>query len=933
MSGNNIKAPRTQAGHSQRGGRRFISIRGKLLLILACFLIGLVSVISLDFYFDQVRQDMDRQVVELLAQSDRADRILNLVNVMQNNLYRVVYQDEVAFQSRILAENEDLLAEFEQFAAASQRAQLDEDYYFLRENETALLNLRAYIFRVVALVRTGEHNQAIQLMVQHVEPGVLHMRTFVENASELRRFRISDYYELRKELGSRQKLLEVVTLLVFLVVGLGIALYTARSIVKPIESLTRQIRDLKPGGAQASFILSSDSNDEAAILTDAFNQLLKTHQSALDLARQQEQFSSNLLNSTGEAIYGIDLEGKCTFANKTCLEILGNQSEQELLGKNMHQLIHHTRVDGTPYPVEECKIFRAIRLGEGSHVDDEVLWRADGGSFPAEYRSVPMRRDDEIIGAVVSFTDISDRKVLEQDRERVGAELTQLIDTANAPIFGINRQGRVNEWNQTAARLTGYEKDEIMGRDLVQDFITEEYQEPVKAVFDQALKGIETANFEFPLYTKEGRRLEILLNASTRRDLDGRVIGVIGIGQDITRMRQQEIALQQAQKMEAVGQLTGGIAHDFNNLLSIISGNLRFLQQDIGNTSDDINELFDDAMSAAADGAELTQRLLSFSRNRSLQPEDKNVNDAIEKFARFLSRTLGEGIELTIDLPDEDLYINVDPSGLENALLNLALNARDAMPQGGRISISTRRYDHGDGDGDGDGDEYRLNLAENNYIEVSIADTGSGINPQDLRHVYEPFFTTKEVGKGSGLGLSMVWGFTEQSGGACHIKSIPGEGTTVSMYFPEIIKSERTGKEKVSDESIASGSEVILVVEDEPRVRRVALRDLKKLGYQTLEAENADMAKAIIESGEPVDILFSDILMPGEMNGLKLGIWVEENHPGIKVVLTSGFSKGRADVSRDQARKFPLVRKPYSISKLAEQIRITLTGAEDRNKA
>ncbi|MDK1119563.1 MAG: ATP-binding protein, partial [Anaerolineae bacterium] len=313
---------------------------------------------------------------------------------------------------------------------------------------------------------------------------------------------------------------------------------------------------------------------------------------------------------------------------------------------------------------------------------------------------------------------------------------------------------------------------------------------------------------------------------------------------------------------------------------------------------------------------------LAFSRNRALKPEINNVNDIIEKFTRFLSRTLGAGIELNIDVPDEDLYINVDLSQLENALLNLSINARDAMEQGGKITISAIQYHHGDGDGDG----YSLTLTEGDYIKVSITDTGTGISSEDLQHVYEPFFTTKEVGKGSGLGLSMVYGFTQQSNGACHIKSTLGEGTTVSMYFPEIPESKKIEKAKVVAEPAIRGSEVILVVEDEPRVRRVTLRDLKGLGYKTLEAENAAVAKAIIESGEPIDLLFSDILMPGEMDGHMLGIWTEENYPKIKVVLTSGYSKGQADVDRDKAHPFPLVRKPYAINKLAKQIRATLSN-------
>ncbi len=516
-------------------------------------------------------------------------------------------------------------------------------------------------------------------------------------------------------------------------------------------------------------------------------------------------------------------------------------------------------------------------------------------------------------------------RLSEAEREQVTAELSQLINTANAPIFGIDTEGKINEWNQQTAKITGFSKEDVMGRDLVEGFITEDNKSSVKQVLNNALKGDEIANYEFSLNSKEGEYIELLLNATTRRDMEGNITGVIGIGQDITELRKNENALNQAQKMEAVGQLTGGIAHDFNNLLSVIKGNLRFLQEDIGQTTVEINELFEDAMSAADDGAELTQRMLAFSRAKTLQPEIKNANDIIEKFARFLSRTLAAGVELDIDLSDDDLFINIDPSQLENALLNLSLNARDAMPEGGTITIGATQYHHGDGDGV----KYSCSLREGDYVKISVTDTGSGISYEDLQHVYEPFFTTKEIGKGSGLGLSMVFGFTQQSQGACHIDSTLGQGTTVSMYFPETIDDKThdvdSKEEKEEKEELSShGPKVILVVEDEPRVRRVTLRDLKNLGYITLEAENADMAKIIIESGEHIDLLFSDVLMPGEMDGHMLSVWTKENHPKIKVILTSGFSKGKTDANKDQAHLFPLLRKPYTIDKLAKLIRTTL---------
>ena len=280
---------------------------------------------------------------------------------------------------------------------------------------------------------------------------------------------------------------------------------------------------------------------------------------------------------------------------------------------------------------------------------------------------------------------------------------------------------------------------------------------------------------------------------------------------------------------------------------------------------------------------------------------------------------IGVGAELEICSPGQGLYVNIDSYQMENALLNLIINARDAMPQGGKITICAERYSIGDGD-------HRKNilaLREIDYIIVSVTDTGSGISSEDLQHVYEPFFTTKDVGKGSGLGLSMVYAFTQQSNGACHIESTLGEGTRVSMYFPEVMNHQTVEKPQEKETTIVRGSEVILVVEDEPRVRRATLRDLKTLGYETLEAENADMAKTIIESGKHIDLLFTDVLMPGEMDGRMLGAWTVKHYPEIKVVLTSGFSKGKATPGFDSSA-LPMVRKPYSIEKLALQLRTSL---------
>jgi PAS domain S-box-containing protein len=499
-----------------------------------------------------------------------------------------------------------------------------------------------------------------------------------------------------------------------------------------------------------------------------------------------------------------------------------------------------------------------------------------------------------------------------------------LIDTANAPIFGIDTEGRVNEWNQTAARISGFDKAQVMGRELVADFITEEYKLSVKEVFETALGGKDTANFEFPLYTKDKQRVDVLLNATTRRDVEGNIVGVIGVGQDITLLKQKESALQQAQKMEAVGQLTGGIAHDFNNLLSIVQGNLRFLEEDIGEVSDDIKLLFRDALSAVEDGAELTARLLRFSSNRDLQPVTKEVNVAIEDFYRLVIRTIGDKISLDLKLTEEKLFVQVDPSQLENSLLNLVINARDAMPEGGEVIIMAEAISYAEATriaGQYDADEFH----NQEFVKISVRDQGAGI-PQDIiNQVIEPFYTTKEVGAGTGLGLSMVYSFVKTSGGFLRINSEVGEGTVVEMYFPSTPKPKNALREEdVATSRQSSLSKTILVVEDEPRVRRVAVRTLRGLNYNTIEAENADMAISIIESGKEIDLVFSDILMPGDKDGRMLGDWVTERYPEMKVVLTSGYSKGKADerdpLHSENLTKYPIVRKPYRLNALADII-------------
>jgi len=368
-----------------------------------------------------------------------------------------------------------------------------------------------------------------------------------------------------------------------------------------------------------------------------------------------------------------------------------------------------------------------------------------------------------------------------------------------------------------------------------------------------------------------------------------------------------------------VGQLTGAVAHDFNNLLTIILTNLHVLDEKLDDTVDsEIGELLDDAASAAGDGASLTRRLLAFSRRQPLEPQWMDLHVIIEHTCRFLRRVTGEKIELVVQRGDGPLPVRADRQQLENTLLNLAINARDAMPGGGTLRIEARRQWVG-------ADESALHprLRPANYAVVSIADTGTGMSPEAVRRAVEPFYSTKPVGKGSGLGLSSALGFAQQSGGDLRIRSAPCQGTTVSLFLPEAAPAaDDTHRKRVSQ-----GSATVLVVDDERRMRRLARRTLSDLGYQVLEAENANAATRLLEQDVSVDLLFTDVVMPGELDGRALGHWARHQCPGLKVLLTSGFPQQAPAEAATESEILPFLRKPYSREQLQEAVQ-TLLFAE-----
>ena len=379
-----------------------------------------------------------------------------------------------------------------------------------------------------------------------------------------------------------------------------------------------------------------------------------------------------------------------------------------------------------------------------------------------------------------------------------------------------------------------------------------------------------------------------------------------------------ESALLQAQKMEAVGQLTGGVAHDFNNLLSVIVGSLDLLEGMAGDNQRLLRTV-KMAQRAASRGARLTEQLLTFSRRQMLRPQTIKLNDVIAEYQGLLQRAVGEAIQIKTELTPIPCFCSIDPVHLETAILNLAINARDAMPSGGTLTIQTATCTIGSDEED--------DLVPGPYLQITIRDTGLGMTTETRERVFEPFFTTKAEGKGTGLGLSQVYGFVKQSGGRILVESAVGTGTAVQIYLP-LVSGEEVGVEEVDTKraNVKIPSATILAVEDDTDVADIVLSVLNEAGFDTHVARSGNDALAFLDAGSSVDLLFTDLVMPGGMNGIELARAARGRRPGLKVLLTSGYAAA-AGVTDDASRHgFPLILKPYRQHELIEVIRTLLDG-------
>ena len=608
-----------------------------------------------------------------------------------------------------------------------------------------------------------------------------------------------------------------------------------------------------------------------------------------------------------------DVDGRISYWTTGCERLYG-WSREEALGQVVHELLK------TEYPQPRSKIVAKLRK-EGSWQGEIEHQKKDGSVVSVSTLWVARKSEDDVIHAVLqNNSDITGLKRAQDEIAAREAHLRSILDTVPEAMIVIDANGSVTSFSAAAAQLFGYRPEEVVGQN-VKMLMPAPYRGEHDGYIGHYLRTGEARIIGYGRVvkglTKDGAIFPMELAVGEARS-DGQRI-FTGFIRDLTSRQKMEEELRQSQKMEAIGQLTGGLAHDFNNLLTVITGNLEMLEMSLKDSNQ--RELLKDAQDAAQDGAKLTGQLLAFGRRQPLNPKPTDVAPLISNFSELLRRTLGELIELHIRATGSGHLCVVDAPQLQNALLNLAINARDAMPRSGKLTIDISRTRL-----DAEYAQMYPDIRTGRYVLIAVTDTGSGMSEEVRQRAFEPFFTTKPTGAGTGLGLSMVYGFVKQSGGNIQIYSELGQGTSVRIFLP-LAESVQTSGELASGAAemgaMPRGSETILVVEDDARVRRVTAARLRSLGYEVIEADNGAAAFLLLAAHPKIAMIFTDVVMPGGMNGDELAEAALAAKPDLKVLFTSGYAEPA--VARQGLGVGAWLKKPYTAAELAEKVREILS--------
>ncbi|MDB5577877.1 MAG: hybrid sensor histidine kinase/response regulator, partial [Bradyrhizobium sp.] len=644
-----------------------------------------------------------------------------------------------------------------------------------------------------------------------------------------------------------------------------------------------------------------------ARLSQLLEALRRQAASERDRHSERERLFSAVVESSKDAIIAKTLDGMITGWNPAAERLFG-YTAAEAIGNHIDIIVppdRHAEVRG---------IIGRIASGEAIENHETLRRHKDGSDVHVTLSISPIRSQaGQIIGVSKIAHDIGESKRTREALQQEIEERRRIFETSQDLILVTDTKGTFVQVSPSSITILGRQPEEMIGRSAV-EFIHPDDLDSTREEMRTARRGRHMRNFETRYLHKDGHAVVLTWMGAWSEPVRRHFF----VGRDLTEKQAADAQFRQAQKMEAVGQLTGGVAHDFNNILTVITGTIGILAEAVAHDPQlvAITNMIDEA---AERGADLTRHLLAFARKQPLQPREVDVNALVLETAKLLRPTLGEQIEIAPLLAADTWMALVDPSQLTTAILNLALNARDAMPYGGKLTLESKSVYL-----DENYASMHSEVTPGNYVMVAVSDSGAGISAANLEKVFDPFFTTKEVGKGTGLGLSMVFGFVKQSGGHIKIYSEEGHGTSVKLYLPRATGLDHVTAEQPPSPTIEGGHEVVLVVEDDALVRKYVITQVGSLGYTTLEAANAAQALVIIDSTAGIDLLFTDVIMPGSMNGRQLADEVLKRRPALKTLFTSGYTEnaivhhGRLDSG------VLLLAKPYRKFDLARMIRLAL---------
>ena len=639
--------------------------------------------------------------------------------------------------------------------------------------------------------------------------------------------------------------------------------------------------------------------------------------------------SPGFLEAVPDAILVVNQEGIVLQVNSQ-IENLFGYTKDELIGQPVEMLVperqrpqhHHHRKHFTEEP-------KVRRMGAGLDLHGR---RRDGSEFPVEISLSPVLTSDGML-VLSAIRDISDRKRIEEELRRVHKELEQrkdrqlwqsqsrlalIVDSSQDAIIGKSLDGIITHWNKGAERIYGYKAEEVIGKSI-SILAPKEVADEISQILEKIRLGENVRYLESVRVTKDQRRLNISLSVSPIRDAEGNIVGASTIARDITAQKRAEDQLRQAQKMEAVGRLAGGIAHDFNNILGIITACSELLMMRMGPGAVPV-EYIDNIREAAKRGATLTRQLLTFSRRQTSQPQVLDINERLKDLSKLLRPLMGDDVEVVLLARSADAVVEVDPSHLDQIVVNLAVNARDAMPQGGKLIVETAAVEFDEGFA-----RQRPPMKAGSYVMLAISDNGSGMDQATVSRVFEPFFTTKEMGKGTGLGLATVYGIVQQSGGQIFVYSEPGRGTTFKIYLPSAAHKVEVVQPRLAEEVLPRHEgTTILLVEDDDLMRKLARQMLEEHGYTVIEAKDGTSALSQLAARQNgVHLVLTDVVMRG-MSGPDLALRLMESHPEAKVVYMSGYTGELLAGDRGMSTAITLLEKPFTRSALLKTIHAAL---------